>query len=590
MRDLGNDEWQAEFLLEKLGFYECQVVAWVDHFLTWLEGFHKKADGGEEIDVELLIGADLLDAAGLRAPEQEAKRLREWASILRNRSLPAGERGLVARNPALAELARRFPDRSLASEAPFARKILVDPPKALFSAWYELFPRSWSAEPGRHGTLADCERLLPEIAALGFDVLYLPPIHPIGHLHRKGKNNAIVSVPDDVGSPWAIGAEEGGHKAIHPKLGSWQDFHRLQARAKEYGLELALDIAFQCSPDHPYVREHPGWFRWRPDRTVQYAENPPKKYQDIVPFDFECAEWRSLWEELRSIFVFWIDKGVRIFRVDNPHTKPLAFWEWLITGLKEVCPEVILLAEAFTRPKILYHLAKCGFSQGYTYFTWRTTPSELREYLTELTASPVREFFRPNFWPNTPDILPVYLQQGTRSTFLQRLILAATLSSNYGIYGPAFELCIRSALVPGKEEYLDSEKYEIRHWDWNAPGNIKAEIARINHIRRTHRALQATNNLRFCEIDNPQLLAYVKTSSDLGDVILVVVNMDAHIQSGWVRFPAGDCGIDPDKPFQVNDLLSDMSYTWHGERNYVRLDPAISPAHLFWVTQYAPDV
>ncbi len=589
MRELGNDEWQAEFRLEKLGFYDCQVIAWIDHFVTWLEGFHKKAGAGEEIGVELRIGADLLDAAALRAPEPDAKRLGEWAALLRNPSLPIGERGLVARNPALTELARSFPDRRLESMSPFARRILVDPPRALFSSWYELFPRSWAAEPGRHGTFADCLRLLPEIAALGFDVLYLPPIHPIGSHFRKGKNNSVVSGPDDVGSPWAIGAKEGGHKAIHPALGGWEDFHRLQAQAKEFGLEIALDIALQCSPDHPYVREHPGWFRWRPDGSVQYAENPPKKYQDIIPFDFECIEWRSLWEELRSIFLFWIDRGIRIFRVDNPHTKPMAFWEWLIADLKAAHPEIVLLSEAFTRPKLLYHLAKCGFSQGYTYFTWRMTPAELREYLTELTSPPVREFFRPSFWPNTPDILPAHLQEGDRSTFLQRLILAATLSSNYGIYGPAFELCIREALVPGKEEYLDSEKYQLRHWDWHAPGHIKAEIARINHIRKTHRALQETNNLRFCDIDNPQLLAYAKASSDHGDVILAVVNMDAHPQSGWVRFPAEEFGIDSRKPFQVNDLLTDTSYTWHDGSNYVRLDPAVWPAHLFWVTQYAPD-
>ena len=589
MRELGNDEWQAEIRLEKLGSYECLAVAWIDHFVTWLEGFRKKADGGEELDVELRIGADLLDAAAQRAPEHAAKRLREWAAGLRDPSLPAGERGLLARNPALAELARSFPDRSLASESPFVRRILVDPPRALFSSWYELFPRSWAAEAGRHGTFADCERLLPEIAALGFDVLYLPPIHPIGSRFRKGRNNSTVSGPDDVGSPWAIGSEEGGHKAIHPALGGWEEFRRFQERAREFGLEIALDIALQCSPDHPYVREHPGWFRWRPDGTVQYAENPPKKYQDIIPFDFECADWRALWDELRSIFLFWIDRGVRIFRVDNPHTKPMAFWEWLIADLKAADPEVILLSEAFTRPKILYHLAKCGFSQGYTYFTWRATPSELREYLSELTGSPVREFFRPNFWPNTPDILPAHLQQGDRSTFLQRLILAATLSSSYGVYGPAFDLCVREALVPGKEEYLDSEKYQLRHWDWNAPGHIKSEMARINHIRRTHRALQETNNLRFCDTDNPQLLAYAKASPDHGDVILVVVNMDGRPQSGWVRFPAEAFGIDSRKPFQVNDLLADTSYTWHDGSNYVRLDPAVCPAHLFWVTQYAPD-
>lgn len=418
---------------------------------------------------------------------------------------------------------------------------------------------------------------------MGFDVLYLPPIHPIGKTNRKGKNNSPVAQPGDVGSPWAIGSEEGGHKSVHPQLGTIEDFVSLVNKAKEYNIEIALDLAFQCSPDHPYVREHPEWFKWRPDGTVQYAENPPKKYEDVLPLNFETENWRELWEELKSIVVFWIEKGVRIFRVDNPHTKPFRFWKWLIEEIKRDYPDVIFLSEAFTRPKVMYHLAKAGFTQSYTYFTWRNTKREFIEYLTELTQTEVREYFRPNFWPNTPDILPEHLQFGGRPAFMMRLVLAATLSSNYGIYGPVFELCVSEAL-PGKEEYLNSEKYEIRYWDWDQPGNLKDFIARVNRIRRENPALQTTWNLKFFEVDNEYILFYGKVNEDLSNIILVVVNLDPHhTQSGWVRVPISELGIEPNQPYLVHDLLSEDKYIWQGEYNYVELNPHVIPARIFRV-------
>jgi len=411
----------------------------------------------------------------------------------------------------------KYLDRRFATTYLKELVVVVDREKARFSTWYEMFPRSSASEPGRHGTFKDCEMRLPYISSMGFDVLYFPPIHPIGYTQRKGKNNTPMAGPDDPGGAWAIGAEEGGHKDIHPQLGTFEDFQRLIAKAREYGVEVALDLAFQCSPDHPYVKEHPEWFRWRPDKTIHYAENPPKKYEDIYPFDFETEHWRELWEELKSIVLFWIEQGVRIFRVDNPHTKPFSFWDWLIKEIKKDSPDVIFLSEAFTRPKVMYRLAKLGFTQSYTYFAWRNTKRELIEYLTELTQTEVREYLRPNFWPNTPDILPEHLQYGGRPAFMIRLVLAATLSSSYGIYGPAFELCIDEAL-PGKEEYLNCEKYEIKHWDREKPGSLQDFIARVNRIRKENPALQTTWNLRFYEADNEAFLFYGKTTEDLSIV------------------------------------------------------------------------
>ncbi|GBD39391.1 Alpha-1,4-glucan:maltose-1-phosphate maltosyltransferase 1 [bacterium HR37] len=576
-----NDRWRGEFRVQEIGDYYYTVEGWVDHFKTWQKDIKKKFEAGQDIGVDVLIGIGYIEGALKRAKGDDKKRLMHIISSLKNSS--PEEVPLIAFSNELVELMDKYPDRSLSTRYEKKLRVVVDRERALFSAWYERFPRSCSSQPGRHGTFKDCEGILPEIARMGFDVLYLPPIHPIGKTNRKGKNNSPVAQPDDVGSPWAIGSEEGGHKSVHPQLGTIEDFVSLVNKAKEYNIEIALDLAFQCSPDHPYVREHPEWFRWRPDGTVQYAENPPKKYEDVLPLNFETENWRELWEELKSIVVFWIEKGVRIFRVDNPHTKPFRFWKWLIEEIKRDYPDVIFLSEAFTRPKVMYHLAKAGFTQSYTYFTWRNTKREFIEYLTELTQTEVREYFRPNFWPNTPDILPEHLQFGGRPAFMMRLVLAATLSSNYGIYGPVFELCVSEAL-PGKEEYLNSEKYEIRYWDWDQPGNLKDFIARVNRIRRENPALQTTWNLKFFEVDNEYILFYGKVNEDLSNIILVVVNLDPHhTQSGWVRVPVSELGIEPNQPYLVHDLLSEDKYIWQGEYNYVELNPHVIPARIFRV-------
>jgi starch synthase (maltosyl-transferring) len=466
--------------------------------------------------------------------------------------------------------------------------LVVDRERARFSTWYELFPRSCADTPGRHGTFKDCQRRLPYVASMGFDVLYLPPIHPIGRAHRKGANNAVTASADDPGSVWAIGAEEGGHTDVHPELGTLADFRALVAAAAEHGLEVALDLAFQCTPDHPWVKAHPDWFRRRPDGSVQYAENPPKKYQDIYPLDFETGHWGELWEGLTDVVRFWIDQGIRIFRVDNPHTKPFGFWEYLITTVKRTHPDVIFLAEAFTRPKVMYRLAKLGFTQSYTYFTWRNTKRELTEYLTELTRTEVRDYFRPSFWPNTPDILNEYLQVGGRPAFMARLILAATLAASYGIYGPPFELCVREPFAPGSEEYLHSEKYEIKRWDLDRPDSLRDLIARVNQIRKENPALHGDWGLRFHHVDNEQLIAYSKESPNGSNVVLVVVNLDPHhAQSGWLDFPIEDFGFDSQQPYQLHDLLTNAHYVWHGRRNYIGLDPHAVPAHIFHLRRRA---
>ncbi len=447
-----------------------------------------------------------------------------------------------------------------------------------------MFPRSAAEEQGRHGTLRDVEKRLPYVAGMGFDVLYLPPIHPIGRKFRKGKNNATEAGPDDVGSPWGIGAVEGGHKEIHPQLGTLEDFRHLVAAAAEHGLEIALDIALQCAPDHPYVEQHPEWFRQRPDGTIQYAENPPKKYQDIYPFDFETEDWQALWTELKSIFEFWIEQGVYIFRVDNPHTKPFAFWEWCISEIKRKHPNALFLAEAFTRPKIMGRLAKLGFTQSYTYFSWRNTKHELTEYVTELTKGDGREFFRPNFWPNTPDILTEYLQLGGRPAFMARLVLAALLSSNYGIYGPPYEHCWGAPREPGSEEYLDSEKYQIHHHDLNRPDSLKEFITRVNRIRREFTLFGAGSPPQFHDVDNDEIICFSRMSPDQSQLILVVVSLDPHHrQSGWVTLPLEELALDEEHPYQVHDLLGEGRYLWNGPRNFVELDPHSAPAHIFQV-------
>jgi starch synthase (maltosyl-transferring) len=582
MRLMENDRWKAEFVVEEVGVYHYTVEGWVDHFGTWQRDLKKKFDSNQDVGVDLLAGAGWIEEASEKASQEERRKLLGFLNVLK-KGKEMEEGVLTALSKELTEIMERYPDRKFVTAYGKELPVVVDRRRALFSSWYELFPRSCSPVPGGHGTFRDCERLLPEIAGMGFDVLYFPPIHPIGKTNRKGKNNVTKINPDDVGSPWAIGSKEGGHKAIHPQLGTLEDFERLIMKAKDHGIEVAMDLAFQCSPDHPYMKGHPEWFRWRPDGTVQFAENPPKKYEDIIPLNFETERWRELWEELKSIVLFWMEKGVRIFRVDNPHTKPFSFWEWLIKESKEKSPDVIFLSEAFTRPKVMYRLAKLGFTQSYTYFSWRNTKRELMEYLTELTKTEVREYFRPNFWPNTPDILPEHLQYGGRPAFMIRLVLAATLSSNYGIYGPAFELCIHEALS-GKEEYLHSEKYEIKHWDRESPGHLRDFISRVNRIRKENAALQTTWNLRFYEVENDSLLFYGKVTHDLSNILLMVVNLDPfHTQDGWVRVPIEELGLDANQPYLVHDLLSDDKYIWQGERNYVELNPQVLPANIFRV-------
>ncbi len=576
-----NDEWKGAFEVSELKTYYYTVRAWLDRFGTWQEDLRKKVATGQKVKVDLMIGSELLEQVDSRAEGIDASKLRQLAKRLKqNRRVDKAVQ--IALSEELTNLADKYPDKSSASEFPSELAVSVSRPKALFSSWYELFPRSCGPQ-GKHGTFADCEHLLPDIQKLGFDVLYLPPIHPIGKTHRKGKNNSTVCKSTDPGSPWASGSADGGHKAVHPELGSMKDFRRLIKRAQEHNIEVAIDLAFQCSPDHPYVKEHPEWFRWRPDKTVQYAENPPKKYEDILSLNFETDQWKELWEELKSVVVFWIKQGVRIFRVDNPHTKPFAFWQWLISEIKKTYPEVILLSEAFTRPKLMQRLAKLGFDQSYTYFSWRNTKHELEQYLTELSQTEVSEYLRPNFWPNTPDILPQYLQYGGRAAFIIRLILAATLSSNYGIYGPAFELCIGNA-IEGKEEYLNSEKYEIKRWDRNQAGNIRAVIERVNRARRDNPSLQRFRNLKFYEIDNNMMIAYGKATGDLSNITIMVVNLDPyHKQSGWLVLPLEELGIDPGQPYLLHDLLSNDKYIWQGSRNYLELDPRVMPAHILKV-------
>ena len=592
---LGNDEWTASFVVTALGTYEYTVEAWIDRFSSWRHALTAKVDASQDVSSELLEGAALIEEMVRLKPDATSVRLKpdttsvrlepdttEVAAILRS-DLPQAERVAVATSPELRELMEGYPDRSAAATYDRELLVIVDPIAARFSAWYEMFPRSITADPSRSGTFREAETRLSDIAALGFDVLYLPPIHPIGRTHRKGRNNALVAEPGDPGSPWAIGSEDGGHTAVEPALGTLDDFDRFVGAANRLGLEIALDIAFQASPDHPWVREHPEWFRHRPDGSIKYAENPPKRYQDIYPFDFESRNWRALWEALRDVFLFWRSHGVRIFRVDNPHTKSFRFWEWCLAEVRRSHPETIFLAEAFTRPKVMKHLAKVGFSQSYTYFTWRNSAEELREYLTELTATEVREYLRPNFFANTPDILHAYLQHGGRPAFEARLILAATLSASYGIYS-GFELCENEPIRHGSEEYLHSEKYEIKIRDWHAPGHLRELIARVNGIRRDHPALQQNTSLQFHGVDNPALLWFSKRGED-GDRVFVVVNTDPHhAQHGIVELPLEELGVREDAAFTVRDELDEAQYTWTGRRNYVRLDPAERVAHIFVVT------
>jgi starch synthase (maltosyl-transferring) len=582
MTFLVNDRWRGEFSVPEIGVYEYTVCAWADAFASWRRDLARWTDP-EDVAVALAVGAKIVMAASERARGADGKRLEEWSQRLAG-GASLEDRRKVADEPALDALVAAYPDRAAITTFEPVLSLRVDPPLARFSAWYEMFPRS-TAGGGRHGTFRDCEARLDYVAGLGFDVLYFPPIHPIGTTKRKGPNNAVASGAGDPGSPWAIGSAEGGHKAIHPELGTPEDFRRLVAAARARGIEIALDIAFQASPDHPYVKAHPDWFRHRPDGSIQYAENPPKKYQDIYPFDFESESWPALWHELRDVFMHWIAQGVRVFRVDNPHTKPFAFWEWVIAEVKREHPDVIFLSEAFTRPKVMHRLAKLGFSQSYTYYAWRNAKWELTEYFTELSQSSSREYFRPNVWPNTPDILAAALQTGARAAFMSRLVLAATLSASYGIYGPAFELQEHVPLDTGSEEYRDSEKYQIRDWHLDRPDSLRGLIAKMNGIRRDNPALHQDWRLRFHPVDNDRIICYSKTTADLKNVVLVAVNLDPrNVQSGWVDLALDELGIEA-PPFEVHDLLSGARYAWNGPRNYLELRPHELPAHVFRVHQ-----
>jgi len=597
-----NDSWSASFTVAELGNCEYTVEAWIDRFGTWVKELVAKAGAGQDVASELLEGADIIQhAASVRlkpdttygndrdTANQEADvvsglsrtdedlRLLEIADLLRS-TQPQPVRVAAARDPELRRLMDARPDRS-ASTTATARRVVVDPERARFSAWYEMFPRSCTSNPRRSGTFHEAEARLPAIADLGFDVVYLPPVHPIGTTHRKGRNNTLTATPGDPGSPWAIGSEAGGHTAVDPGLGTLDDFDRFVATARHLGMAVALDIAFQASPDHPWVREHPEWFRHRPDGSIRYAENPPKKYQDIYPFDFESRESAALWAALRDVFLFWISHGVTIFRVDNPHTKSFAFWEWAIADIRQKHPDAIFLAEAFTRPRVMQYLAKTGFNQSYTYFTWRNSASELRDYLTELTRTSVKEFMRPNFFANTPDILHEYLQTGGRPAFEVRLVLAAMLSGSYGIYS-GFELCENVPLRQGSEEYLNSEKYEIKPRDWQQPGNLNELIARVNEIRQAHPALQQNDTLAFHETENPAFLWFSKTAGT--DRVFVLANTDPQwMQHGRIQMPIRELGIGPHQSYIVEDLLDGARYVWQGDWNYVKLDPTERVAHIF---------
>jgi starch synthase (maltosyl-transferring) len=579
---LGNDRWRAEFTVTEIGEWFYAVEGWVDPFKSWRADFRKKVAAKQNVDLDALAGAKLISEAAGRAGPVEAQRLGQWAAELSSRIVGGRSSAEAAMDETMDELVGRFSDRAFATSLGEELRVTVDVERARFGAWYEMFPRSAASEPGAHGTFSDCEAQLERVAKMGFDVLYFPPIHPIGKAYRKGANNNSVCNAGEPGSPWAIGGAEGGHKAVHPQLGTVEDFRRLVEKARSLGIDVAMDIAFQCSPDHPYLREHPEWFRKRADGSIAYAENPPKKYQDIYPFDFECEDWRALWEELKSIFDFWIEQGVRIFRVDNPHTKSFAFWEWCIGALKREHPKLIFLAEAFTRPAVLNRLAKIGFTQSYNYFPWRNAKGELTAYFSELYRPPLSEFLRPNLWPNTPDILTEYLQTGGRAAFEARLILAATLGASYGIYGPAFELCEGRAVKAGSEEYLDSEKYQIRRWNFDSPNNLSELIARVNFIRRENAALQSNHRLRFHQIENDNIIAYTKSTPDGADVVLTVVNLDPyHAQTGWIELDAEEFVPGAGRSYQMHDLLTGARFIWHGHRNFIELDPNYSPAHIF---------
>jgi starch synthase (maltosyl-transferring) len=582
MRPLVNDRWRAPITFFEPGFHEFSIIAWRDLFASWRVEVAKKYQAGQIVSLELEEGKHLVEQA-LSAheadPEGDRAALEALLGEVRS-SASDSDRLAVLMSDEMASLMARWTLRVNLTECETAFPVFVDRERAAFGAWYELMPRSQSGSADRHGTFDDVIARLPYVQGLGFDVLYLPPIHPIGRTNRKGRNNSLTAGPNDPGSPYAIGSQEGGHDAVHPELGTLEDFARLAEAAREHGLELALDFAIQCSPDHPWIKQHPEWFDWRPDGTIKFAENPPKKYEDIVNVHFYRDAIPGLWYALRDVVLFWLERGVRIFRVDNPHTKPLPFWEWLIQEVHQVDPGVIFLAEAFTRPKVMKRLAKIGFNQSYSYFTWRNTKRELTEYLTELTREECRHYMRPNFFVNTPDINPYYLQTSGRPGFQARLVLAATLGTNYGVYS-GFELCEASA-VPGKEEYLNSEKYEIRAWDWDRPGNIRSDIAFINRLRRENAALRQFTNLNFYNAWNDAILYYGKFTDDLSNFLLFAVNLDPHHpQAAHFEVPLWEFGLSDDATIEADDLVTGQPFAWTGKIQHMYLDPQQRP-YMAW--------
>jgi starch synthase (maltosyl-transferring) len=571
MRELGNDRWSAAFPLERVGRYEFVVEGWLDRFGSWRRDFGKKLDAGVLQRVDYQEGSKLIEAARKRTKSDLGLRLEAFLSRL-DEAEDAKAAGALLLDDELLLVMDELDDRPFAL-ALEPRPVDSERLAARFSSWYELFPRSQTNDARRHGTFDDVIARLPAIRAMGFDTLYFPPVHPIGRAHRKGPNNTLEAGPDDPGSPYAIGSHEGGHDAIHSELGTLEDFHRLVAAAHDHGLEIALDFAIQCSPDHPWLKEHPGWFDWRPDGTIKYAENPPKKYQDIVNVDFYKDDAiPGLWVALRDVVLFWVKQGVKTFRVDNPHTKPFAFWEWMIGDVRAVHPDVIFLSEAFTRPKVMYRLAKIGFSQSYTYFTWRNGKQELTDYLTELTTTAPKDFFRPHFFVNTPDINPTFLHTSGRAGFRIRAVLAATLSGLFGVYS-GFELC-EAQPVPGKEEYWESEKYEVKPRDWDAPGNIIADITLLNRLRRAYPALQTHLGVEFYKACNDNILYYGKRSPDGAEMILVAVSLDPHNpQSADFEAPLWEWGLGDHDSLDVEDLVAGARLQWHGKTQHLQLDP-----------------
>ena len=579
MSHLGNDVYSAEFTVTKIGRYHYWIAAWIDHPLNWQHGIKAKLNDGQYVKSELLDGVQYLkNAQKAVTTKKDAGYLSQCAAWFRDdKKYDAAVEAAVSDR--LRDLFVKYPSRKLATVTD-PLQVYTDRQKASFSTWYEFFPRSTAPNPGEHGTFKDAEKILPKIAAMGFDVVYLPPIHPIGEVNRKGKNNTVTAEEGDSGVPWAIGSKHGGHKSIHPELGNEADLKRLIKTASKLGMEIALDLAFQAAPDHPYIKEHPEWFRRRPDGTMQYAENPPKKYQDIVNFNFECKEYQTLWNELLQVTLHWIGMGISVFRVDNPHTKPYYFWNWLIDQVKSKHPEVLFLSEAFSRPKVMQQLAKQGFSQSYTYFTWRVHKQEIITYMEELTGTDMREYFRPNFWPNTPDINPYHLQGANEAMHSIRYVLAATLSGNIGIYGPVFEYGVTDP-VAGKEEYLHSEKYEIKHWDWTVENKLTRLITKVNTIRNEHPALQQTNNLEFCELENDQLIGFYKWDNARENHILVVISLDPHhTQKGMVRIPVSHFTFSLENGLAAHDTVTDSTYHWEQEWNYIELHPDL-PFHIF---------